>query len=122
MSNKTTKTPKKNLSAIEWPTAHFTINDVGQKYPDIINITLRFRVKKALEAHDIVTIGKIKPAIGRPRLVFAKANPTKEILEAATASGVLPFEDAGTKAVKTVIPVAAIPATPVAAAVTVVKS
>lgn len=116
MSNKTNKTSKKNLTVIEWPTAAFTIADVGAKYPDLINITLRFRVKKALDAHDIVTIGKIKPAIGRPRLVFAKANPTKEVLEAATASGMLPFEDT-TVTIKTVIPATTTVSVPTTAAV-----
>lgn len=95
MSNKTNtpKTVKKNLVAIEWPTGHFTVDDVQKKYPDIINITLRFRVKKALESKDIVTIGKIKPAIGRPKLVFARANPSAELLEAAKSTGVILPED-----------------------------
>lgn len=88
------KTTKKNNTTIEWPTnTHFTINDLFKKYPNFVQITLRFRVKRGLENKDIVTIGKIKPAIGRPQLVFAKANPTKELLEAATAAGVLTLED-----------------------------
>ena len=90
MANKT----KKNNVAIEWPTnTHFTMNDLFKKYPDFVEITLRFRVKRGLENKDIVTIGKVKPAIGRPQLVFAKANPTKELLEAATKAGVLALED-----------------------------
>lgn len=98
MSNKTNKT-KKNSVVIEWPSTHFTIDDVQKKYVDasgnplIINITLRFRVNKALYNKEIVVIGKIKPAIGRPKLVFAKANPSKELLESAKAANVLPIED-----------------------------
>jgi hypothetical protein len=88
MSN-TNKTSKKNALTIEWPTSHFTIDDVQGKYPDVVNITLRFRVKKAVENKEIVTIGKIKPAIGRPKLVFARANPSKELIEAAKAAGVI---------------------------------
>ena len=88
MSN-TNKTSKKNALTIEWPTSHFTIDDVQGKYPDVVNITLRFRVKKAMENKEIVTIGKIKPAIGRPKLVFARANPSKELIEAAKAAGVI---------------------------------
>lgn len=88
-NNKTNKTSKKNSVTIDWPTSHFTIEDVAGKYPDIVNITLRFRVKKAVENKEIVTIGKIKPAIGRPKLVFARANPSKELLEAAKAAGVI---------------------------------
>lgn len=82
-------TKKKNATNIEWPTSHFTIDDVQNKYPDVVNITLRFRVKKAVESKEIVTIGKIKPAIGRPKIVFAPANPTQDILDAAKAAGVL---------------------------------
>jgi hypothetical protein len=80
---------KKSTGTIEWPTTHFTIEDVQTKYPDSVNITLRFRVNKALENKEIVLIGKIKPSIGRPKKVFAKANPTKELIEAAKAAGVI---------------------------------
>lgn len=87
------KTNKKNTTNIEWPTnSHFTIDDIQSKYPEVVNITLRFKVKKAVENKEIVTIGKIKPAIGRPKIVFASANPSKEILDAAKAAGVL-FSD-----------------------------
>jgi hypothetical protein len=87
------KNNKKNTTNIEWPSdSHFTIDDVQTKYPDVVNITLRFRVKKAIESKEIIVIGKIKPAIGRPKIVFARANPTKELLEAAKAAGVISEE------------------------------
>lgn len=86
-------TNKKNsTTTIEWPTGHFTIEDIQNKYPDVVNITLRFRVKKAVESKEIVSIGKIKPAIGRPKMVFARANPAKELVDAAKAAGVI-FND-----------------------------
>lgn len=95
------KTNKKNTTNIEWPAdSHFTIDDVQNKYPDVVNITLRFRVKKAIESKEIVVIGKIKPAIGRPKIVFARANPSKELLEAARTAGVIADE------MKSAIPVA----------------
>lgn len=94
MSNN--KTTKKNALTVEWPSAHFTIDDVQAKYPSVVNITLRFRVKKAVENKEIVPIGKIKPAIGRPKLVFARANPSKELLEAAKADGVILFDEKAT--------------------------
>ena len=118
MSN-TNKTSKKNSVAIEWPTSHFTIDDVWQKNggeKTMPNITLRFRVKKAVENKEIVTIGKIKPAIGRPKLVFARANPSKELLEAAKAAGVISSDAVAAVAVaevktekkaKTVVPATA---------------
>lgn len=92
-------TNKKNsTTTIEWPTGHFTIEDIQNKYPDVVNITLRFRVKKAVESKEIVSIGKIKPAIGRPKIVFARANPTQELIEAAKAAGVL-FSEEGKTAI-----------------------
>ena len=66
--SKNNKTEKNRIN-IEWPESHFTIDDIQVKYPDAVNITLRFRVKKAEEAKEIVLIGKVKPAIGRPRKV-----------------------------------------------------
>lgn len=90
MSNTTNK--KNSTAAIEWPTGHFTIEDIQNKYPDVVNITLRFRVKKAVESKEIVNIGKVKPAIGRPKIVYARANPTAELLEAAKTAGVI-FND-----------------------------
>ena len=87
--NNNNKTSKKNSFVIEWPTSHFTIDDIQGKYPDAVNITLRFRVKQAVEKQDVMVIGKIKPAIGRPRLVFSRSNPSKELLEAAKAAGVI---------------------------------
>lgn len=90
MSNTTNK--KNSTSTIEWPTGHFTIEDIQNKYPDVVNITLRFRVKKAVESKEIVNIGKVKPAIGRPKIVYACANPSKELLEAAKNAGVI-FND-----------------------------
>jgi hypothetical protein len=98
-----TNTAKNNKARtnIEWPTGHFTIEDIQTKYPDAVNITLRFRVKKAEEAKEIVLIGKIKPAIGRPRKVYTKTNPSKEVLEAAHAAGVISVDS-----VKTTVPVA----------------
>ena len=84
---------RKNNTPVIWPDAHFTIADVFSKH-SMKEITLRFRINKALDDGIITTIGKIKPAIGRPKLVFSKANPTKELLEAAKAAGVLPLTDA----------------------------
>lgn len=92
MSNKTNKTVKKNTVTIDWPTSHFTIDNVWNQIggeSTMPNITLRFRVKKAIENKEIVVIGKIKPAIGRPKLVFSRANPSKELLETAKTAGVI---------------------------------
>ena len=86
--SKNNKTEKNRIN-IELPESHFTIDDIQVKYPDAVNITLRFRVKKAEEAKEIVLIGKVKPAIGRPRKVYTKATPSEEVLAAAAAAGVI---------------------------------
>lgn len=119
---------KRNSVTIEWPaTGHFTIEDLQKKYPSMVNITLRFRVKKALDNKEISTVGRIKPAIGRPRLVFVKGPSTKDAVEAALKAGVLPLKEpaasvgttdfasttATTKSDKKVAPVAPVSSTPV---------
>jgi hypothetical protein len=89
------KTNKKNSVTVEWPKGHFTIEEVWQKVGGekaIPEITLRFRINKAVANKEIVQIGKVKPPIGRPKIVFARANPSKELLEAAKAAGVI-FSD-----------------------------
>jgi hypothetical protein len=107
MSKNNNKTTDKVRTNIEWPTGHFTIEDIQNKYPDSVNITLRFRVKKAEEAKEIMLIGKVKPAIGRPRKVYTKANPSKETLDAAAAAGVISIDS-----VKTTVPVAEVKVSP----------
>lgn len=80
----------KSKTPIAWPEGHFTIDQVQSAYPNMVNITLRFRVKKATENKEIVAIGRLKPAIGRPKLVFAKSPVTEATIKAAYAAGVLP--------------------------------
>lgn len=92
MNKTNTKNNNKVRTNIEWPESHFTIEDIQTKYPDAVNITLRFRVKKAEEAKEIVLIGKIKPAIGRPRKVYTRANPSKEVLDSAKSAGVISID------------------------------
>jgi hypothetical protein len=121
-----TKTNKKNDTTIEWPTTHFTIIELWDRLKAeatargeqvIPCITLRFNINKALDKKELVTLGKVRPAIGRPRLVFARANPTDTLLTAARAAGVMVADDNPTlttvtvakvkteKKSKTVIPV-----------------
>jgi hypothetical protein len=83
------KNKSKNIN-ISWPVnGHFTIEDLQSQHPDIINITLRFRVNKAIEAGELTSIGKIKPAIGRPKLVLVRGKPNQPTLDAAKAAGVI---------------------------------
>jgi hypothetical protein len=95
MPNTTNKTKKTPIN-IEWPEGHFTIDEMWQKVGGVAvipAITLRFRLKKAEADNKLVAIGKIKPVIGRPKLVYTKANPSKAVLDAAKAAGVLELVD-----------------------------
>ena len=84
MSNKT----KKKKLVIEWPTSFFSIQDIQDKYPDAVNITLRFRITKAQENGDITLIGQTPKAVGRPTIMFAPEPITNELLTAAEEAGV----------------------------------
>ena len=65
--------PKKKL-VVTWPTGKFSISDLEKSHPSAVPITLRFRVKKALEKGVIQSAGKIEGEIGRPTLLFEKVN------------------------------------------------
>ena len=52
----------------------FSIADLEKSHPSAVPITLRFRVKKALENGTIKTAGKVEGEIGRPTLLFEKVS------------------------------------------------
>lgn len=62
------KTRKKLI--VNWPTGKFTISDLEKNHPSAVPITLRFRVKKALESGIIKPAGKIEGELGRPAMLF----------------------------------------------------
>ena len=66
----TTVTPKKKKLVVNWPDGKFSIADLESTHPNAVPITLRFRVKKALETGTIAPAGKIEGQIGRPTLLF----------------------------------------------------
>lgn len=61
---------KKKKLVVNWPSGKFSISDLERTHPDAVPITLRFRVKKALEKGTIKTAGKVEGEIGRPTLLF----------------------------------------------------
>ncbi len=61
---------KKNKK-INWPMGTFTIDDVQLKNPEFVNITLRVRIKDAVDKYDIEEIGSIPNGKGRPKKLFA---------------------------------------------------
>jgi len=62
------KTRKKLV--VDWPKGKFTISDLEKNHPSAVPITLRFRVKKALESGLIKSVGKIEGELGRPAMLF----------------------------------------------------
>jgi|TARA_S200002703_G_scaffold30656_1_gene26622 hypothetical protein len=67
---------KKNKT-INWPDSTFTIDDVHKLNPDFVNITLRVRIKDAVDKYDIEEIGSIPNGKGRPKKLFVVA-PVKQ--------------------------------------------
>lgn len=64
---------KKKLE-VKWPTGKFSISDLEKSHPTAVPITLRFRVKKALDAGTIKCAGKVEGEIGRPTLLFERVS------------------------------------------------
>tara|TARA_B100001057_G_C22847185_1_gene949527 strand:- start:293 stop:547 length:255 start_codon:yes stop_codon:yes gene_type:complete len=61
---------KKKKLIVTWPNGKFSISDLEKAHPTAVPITLRFRVKKALENGTIKNVGKVEGEIGRPTLLF----------------------------------------------------
>ena len=87
------KTQRKNNTnlTVVWPdtTAYFTIKDLLAMNPDFVEITLRVRLKKAIdELKTVGVIGTTNPGKGRPSLVFAMRPVLQTVLDSAKAAGV----------------------------------
>jgi hypothetical protein len=67
-------TTKRKKLVVNWPKGKFTISDLEKQHPSAVPITLRFRVKKALESGLIKQAGKIEGELGRPALLFETTN------------------------------------------------
>jgi hypothetical protein len=65
---------KKKKLIVNWPVGKFSISDLEKTHPTAVPITLRFRVKKALEIGTIKSAGRIEGEIGRPTLLFEKTD------------------------------------------------
>jgi len=68
-----TTSPRKQKLVVNWPNGKFSISDLERSHPSAVPITLRFRVKKALEKGTIKPAGKIEGEIGRPTLLFERS-------------------------------------------------
>ena len=90
---------KNKVKEINWPTSmYFTIGklvDLNPKMltPSKLDITIRVRLTKEIEAGKIAEIGFIPGSQGRPKKVFAFTPVTKIVLEKAWADGIQPAEN-----------------------------
>ena len=85
---KTDRKNKTNLT-VTWPSNIFTIKELNAHNPEFVEITLRVRMKKAMESGEITDIGVLHNGKGRPTLVFVYGTPTKEHLEEAKSRQVI---------------------------------
>ncbi len=91
---KTDRKNKTNLT-VTWPSNVFTIKELNASNPEFVEITLRVRMKKAIESGEITEIGVLHNGKGRPTLVFVYGTPTKEHIEEAKNRQVI-LKDAST--------------------------
>ena len=91
---KTDRKNKTNLT-VTWPSNIFTIKELNASNPEFVEITLRVRMKKAMESGEITDIGVLHNGKGRPTLVFVYGTPTKEHIEEAKGRQVI-LKDAST--------------------------
>lgn len=85
---KTDRKNKTNLT-VTWPSNVFTIKELNVNNPEFVEITLRVRMKKAMESGEITEIGVLHNGKGRPTLVFVYGTPTKEHIEEAKSRQVI---------------------------------
>jgi hypothetical protein len=92
MSN-TKKTDRKNKTnlTVTWPSndTYFGVSELTNLNSDFIAITLRVRLKNALDEGVVTQIGTVHGGKGRPKLAFAMSPVTESALTAARAAGVV---------------------------------
>lgn len=91
MSNKKTNRKNKTNLTVTWPSAdkYFTIADLLETNTDFIPITLRVRLKSAIDDGIVAEIGTIHGGKGRPKLAFAMNPVTEEVLNDARQAEVV---------------------------------
>jgi type III secretion system FlhB-like substrate exporter len=115
MSNKTNRKNRTNQTP-NWPSSngYFTVNELFQANPEIIKITLRVKLKKAIdEAKSIAVIGSKKGSHGRPSLVYAMTPVSQEVINKARSEGIDIVGDTDLVKVLEITPVNEATATPV---------
>jgi hypothetical protein len=92
MSN-TKKTDRKNKTnlTVNWPSndTYFGVSELTNLNSDFIAITLRVRLKNALDEGVVTQIGTVHGGKGRPKLAFAMSPVTESAITAARSAGVV---------------------------------
>ena len=86
------KTDRKNKinQTVTYPSCIFTIKELNELNPDIVTISLRDKVKKAIKRGELNVIGVLPNGKGRPTLVHVFGSITKSIIDEAKSKGVHP--------------------------------
>lgn len=84
------KTDRKNKTnqTVTYPSCIFTIKELNELNPDIVTISLRDKVKKAIKRGELNVIGVLPNGKGRPTLVHVFGSITKSIIDEAKNKGV----------------------------------
>jgi len=92
MSNikKTDRKNKTNLT-VTWPSndTYFGVSELTNLNKDFIAITLRVRLKNALDEGIVTQIGTVHGGKGRPKLAFAMSPVTEAAITSARSAGVV---------------------------------
>lgn len=67
----------------------FTIDELKENNPDIVEITLRYKTDQAIKRGAVKRVGKIKTDIGRPKEVYAKLPFEKKVEDEAKQKNVI---------------------------------
>ena len=84
------KTDRKNKinQTVTYPSCIFTIKELNELNPDIVTISLRDKVKKAIKRGELNVIGVLPNGKGRTTLVHVFGSITKSIIDEAKSKGV----------------------------------
>lgn len=85
---KTDRKNKTNLT-VKWPKNIFTIKELNAENPEFVEITLRVRLKKAIESGEVSEMGVLHNGKGRPTIMFVCGNPTADHIEEAKSREVI---------------------------------
>lgn len=85
---KTDRKNKTNLT-VTWPTNIFTIKELNAANPDFVEITLRVRLKKAIDSGEVNEMGVLHNGKGRPTIMFVHGTPTEAHIDEAKSREVI---------------------------------